>query len=259
MKHLVLLLVLTLVLLPRANGEPSESADTIFLNGDVYTVNDAQPQAEAIAIKGDRILFVGSNDDARKYSGPATRTTDLRGKTVVPGLTDSHYHIFEVGERLTHLNLESASSLEMFLAKVKEQTEKAGPGKWITGRGWIETFWTPPVFPTRQELDKVAPANPVFLERADGHGAVVEQQGAEDCRNRCEDAQSIWGRNLARQKNRRSRLACYSTTRWSWSRRKSRLPHRKKTRELFCLARNARSLSAGARSKTPEAICPRWS
>ena len=99
MKHLVLLLVLTLVLLPRSNGEPSEPADTIFLNGNVYTVNDAQPQAEAIAIKGDRILFVGSTDDAKKYSGPATRTTDLRGKTVVPGLTDSHYHIFEVGER----------------------------------------------------------------------------------------------------------------------------------------------------------------
>ena len=176
MKHLVLLLVLTLVLLPRSNGEPSEPADTIFLDCNVYTVNNVQPQAEAIAIKGDRILFVGSTDAAKKYSGPATRTTDLRGKTVVPGLTDSHYHILEVGERLTHLNLESASSLEMFLAKVKEETEEAGPGRWITGRGWIETFWTPPVFPTREELDKVAPANPVFLERADGHGAVANSK-----------------------------------------------------------------------------------
>ncbi len=64
----------------------------------------------------------------------------------------------------------------MFLAKVKEQAEKVGPGRWITGRGWIETFWKPPVFPTREELDKVAPDNPVFLERADGHGAVANSK-----------------------------------------------------------------------------------
>ena len=87
-------------LLPRSNGEPSEPADTIFLNGNVYTVNDAQPQAEAIAIKGDRILFVGSNDGAKKYSGPATRTIDLkRQRRWCRDLTDSHYHIFGVGER----------------------------------------------------------------------------------------------------------------------------------------------------------------
>jgi len=66
MKHLVLLLVFTLVLLPHSNGEPSEPADTIFLDCNVYTVNNVQPQAEAIAIKGDRILFVGSTDDAKK-------------------------------------------------------------------------------------------------------------------------------------------------------------------------------------------------
>ena len=172
MRHLSVLLVLVLVLVlpPRSNAE---SADTVFLNGNIHTVNDAQPQAEAIAIKGDRILFVGSNEDAKKYSGSATRTIDLKGKTVVPGLTDSHYHILGVGERLTHLNLESATSRELFLAKIKEQVEEAGAGRWITGRGWIETFWKPPVFPTREDLDKVAPVNPVFLVRADGHGAVA--------------------------------------------------------------------------------------
>ena len=81
--------------------EVAGPADTVFFNGNIHTVNDAQPQAEAIAIKGDRILFVGSNEDAKKYSGSATRTLDLKGKAVVPGLTDSHYHILGVGERLT--------------------------------------------------------------------------------------------------------------------------------------------------------------
>ena len=148
-------------------------ADMIFLNGNIYTVNDAQPHAEAIAIKGERILFVGSNDDAKKYSSAATRTIDLHGKTVLPGLTDSHYHILGVGERELHLNLEGTRSLNVFLAKVKERVIKTPPGKWVTGRGWVETFWKPPVFPTRGDLDQIAPQNPVFLERADGHSAVA--------------------------------------------------------------------------------------
>ncbi|MGH8093736.1 MAG: amidohydrolase [Chthoniobacterales bacterium] len=177
MRNILLPLVLVLVLVPpRAQAEVPQFADTIFINGNVYTVNDKAPHATAIAIKGERILFAGSNDEAKKYSGPATRTIDLAGKTVVPGLTDSHYHIFGVGERLIHLNLEAATSRELFLETVKRQTEKSGTGRWITGRGWIETFWKPPVFPTRDDLDKVAPANPVFLVRADGHGAIANSK-----------------------------------------------------------------------------------
>ncbi len=173
------LLVLVLVLPLLARGEAPDVADTIFLNGNIHTVNDAQPHAEAIAIKGERIVFVGANDEAKKYSGSTTRTIDLQGKTVVPGLTDSHCHILEIGQRLTHLNLDDAASKESFLSKVKEQAEDSGPGQWITGRGWIETFWKPPVFPTRQDLDKVAPANPVFLERSDGHAAVANSKALE--------------------------------------------------------------------------------
>ncbi len=171
-------LLLLLLLPPSSQGAPRE-ADTIFLNGNVYTVNDAAPRAEAIAIKGERILFAGSNDEAKKFSGPATRAIDLKGKTVLPGLTDSHYHILGVGERLSHLNLESATSRELFLAQIKEQVAAKDAGRWITGRGWIETFWKPPVFPTREDLDKVAPHHPVFLERADGHGAVANSRALE--------------------------------------------------------------------------------
>jgi predicted amidohydrolase YtcJ len=174
----ILLLLLILLVLPLV-CRAQTPADVLFLHGNVYTVNDAAPHAEAIAIKGDRIAFAGSNEEAKKYSGPATRTIDLKGKTVLPGLTDSHYHIFEVGERLTHLNLESATSRELFLAKIKDQAAEAGPGRWITGRGWIETFWKPPVFPTREELDKVAPLNPIYLVRADGHGAVANSKALE--------------------------------------------------------------------------------
>jgi predicted amidohydrolase YtcJ len=92
---------------------------------------------------------------------------------VVPGMTDSHNHLSGVGAREMTLNLEGTTSLEDFLSKVKARVERAKPGEWITGRGWIETFWKPPVFPTRQDLDKISPNNPIFLDRADGHGAIV--------------------------------------------------------------------------------------
>jgi hypothetical protein len=101
------------------------------------------------------------------------RRVDLGGKTVVPGLTDSHCHIFGIGERELTLNLEGTNTLDDFLAKVKERVAKTEPGKWITGRGWIETFWKPPQFPSRTDLDKIAPDNPVFLTRADGHAGVA--------------------------------------------------------------------------------------
>lgn len=148
-------------------------ADLIFKNGNIYTVNDARPKAEAVAVKDDRIVFVGSNSEVQKYAGKNTRVIDLSGRTMVPGLTDAHHHLSGVGFREMTLNLEGITSLEAFLTKVKERVDQTKPGDWVTGRGWIETFWTPPVFPTRWDLDKIAPNNPVFLDRADGHGAVA--------------------------------------------------------------------------------------
>src|SRR6476659_832669 len=148
-------------------------ADIVFKNGNVYTANDQSPQAQAIAVKGDKIVFVGSNAAAQKYVGPRTRVVDLHGNTVLPGFTDAHQHLSGVGFREMTLNLEGTTSLQDFLAKVKSRVDQAKPGEWVTGRGWIETHWQPAAFPTRWDLDKVAPANPLILGRADGHGAVV--------------------------------------------------------------------------------------
>ena len=155
----------------------AEDVDLVLVNGNVYTVNDKVPHAEAIAVKDKRIVFVGPNADAKNFH--ATRTIDLAGKTVVPGLTDSHCHIFGIGERELTLNLEGTNTLEDFLAKVKERVAKTDPGKWITGRGWIETFWKPPRFPTRQELDSIAADHPLFLTRADGHASVANTAALE--------------------------------------------------------------------------------
>jgi len=149
----------------------AEDADLLLTNGNIYTVTEKQPDAEAVAVKTNRIVFVGSNEDAKKFH--AAKIVDLHGRTMVPGFTDSHCHIFGIGEREMRLNLEGTNSREDFLGRVKERVDKTGPGKWITGRGWIETFWKPPQFPTRQDLDKIAPNNPVFLTRADGHASIA--------------------------------------------------------------------------------------
>ena len=168
---LILSLLLSFAFVPSAPNPAS--ADLVFINGNVYTVDEKRPHAEAIAVKGDRIVYVGSNSDAKKFQDTNTRVVDLHGATVVPGMTDAHYHFIGVGQREMNLNLEGITNLEDFLAKVKQRVDQAKPGEWVTGRGWIETFWKPPVFPTRWDLDKISPNNPMILGRADGHGAVA--------------------------------------------------------------------------------------
>jgi predicted amidohydrolase YtcJ len=172
MRKIAWVLIALLLVLPTTYSS-AEVADVVFENGNIYTVNERQPHAEAVAVKAGKIIFVGSNKDAKAYKGKATRIIDLKGNTAVPGMTDSHYHLAGVGAREMNLNLEGITSLEEFLVRVKERVDQAKPGEWVTGRGWIETFWKPPVFPTRWDLDKISPNNPVYLTRADGHAIVV--------------------------------------------------------------------------------------
>jgi predicted amidohydrolase YtcJ len=162
-------------------GLPSEApgADAVFVNGNVYTGSEKQPRAEAVAVRDGRIAFVGSGADARRFAGPSAKVVDLAGATVLPGLADSHCHLAGIGFREMTLNLEGTASLEDLLGRVKLRVAESKPGAWVTGRGWIETFWSPPAFPTRADLDKVSPNNPVYLVRADGHGAVANSKALE--------------------------------------------------------------------------------
>src|SRR5262245_20455202 len=174
MRILIAALIVTVILISFApTSAKPEPADTVFKNGNFYTVDERQPRAEAVAVKAGKIIYVGSNKDVKAFEGNDTRIVDLKGSTVVPGLTDSHYHLSGVGAREMNLNLEGADSLEAFLAKVKERVNNTKSGEWVTGRGWIETFWKPQAFPTRWDLDKISPENPVYLTRADGHASIA--------------------------------------------------------------------------------------
>ena len=163
---------LALLLLHIAPQQPAP-ADILLRNAKVYTANDRAPRAEAVAIRGNKIAFVGRNGDAQRLVGPNTRVVDLRGAAVFPGFTDAHVHLAGIGAREMNLNLEGTTSLEDFLVRVKARVDQTPAGQWVTGRGWIETFWKPPVFPTRQDLDRIAPGHPVLLRRADGHASIA--------------------------------------------------------------------------------------
>ena len=151
----------------------AQSADLVIRHTTIYTVDAAHPLAQAVAVKDGNLLYVGTDAGVARFIGPGTRTLDLPGRFVFPGFVDAHGHFPGIGEREMTLNLEGTRTRDAFLAKVAAAVRQKQPGEWVTGRGWIETFWTPPVFPTRQDLDRIAPDNPVYLTRADGHASIA--------------------------------------------------------------------------------------
>lgn len=174
---LVLLALLQLLLL--ACVAKQEPADLVLRGGVIHTVDANHRTVEAVAVKGDRIVLAGTNAEAEKMIGPNTRVIELNGKTVVPGLIDSHYHFQGVGKRAYDLNLDGATSLEDFQTRIKNWAANKAPGEWLLGRGWMEEDWPVKNFPTRAELDAVVADRPVYLNRADGHMAVVNSKALE--------------------------------------------------------------------------------
>ncbi len=154
-------------------------ADLVIENAQIYTVNPAQPQATAIAVKGTRILAVGP--DAVTAIGPNTRRIDAKGATIVPGLIDSHVHMHGLGDILQSFDLRAVKSIAQVAAIVKDAAAKATHGEWIEGRAWDETNWGGQ-FPTAGSLTAAAPDNPVFLKRVDGHAAWVNRKALEAAR-----------------------------------------------------------------------------
>ena len=134
--------------------------------------------ATAMAVKGDRILYVGDQEGAEAYLGANTQVTDLEGKTVLPGLIEGHMHINNLGENQLKIDAYWKSK-EAILELVRQEAEQAEPGEWIQGSGWLDTLWETPGYPTKEELDAVAPDNPVILIRSDNHMCWVNSKALE--------------------------------------------------------------------------------
>jgi len=148
-------------------------ADMILTNGNIITMNPKKPKAQAIAIKEDKIIAVGTNNQIQKLKGKTTKIINLEGRTVVPGLTDTHVHILGFGASLTNLNLRDITSIKEMQQKLQEQAKKTPEEKWILGGRWDQEKFKEKRYPTRFDLDRVAPRNPVFLHRVCGHTCVV--------------------------------------------------------------------------------------
>ena len=157
-----------------AVGAWLEGAESLLLlNGNVYTADTRQPRAEAVVTKAGRIVFVGSSSEAKRRAPRGAQQLDLQGLTVFPGLTDSHAHLDGIGMREITFNVEGVKSLAELQERLRAEAPKGKPGEWLSGGGWIESHWTPQVFPTRQDIDAAVADRPVLLWRADGHGSIA--------------------------------------------------------------------------------------
>lgn len=163
----------------------AETADLILHNGRVVTVDAELGEVEAIAVAGDRILAVGSNDQMNRLRGPSTTVVDLEGRLAIPGFIEGHAHFTGLGQSKMNLDLMTVANWDEVIAMVAEAVKMAQPGEWILGRGWHQEKWdkTPADdvegFPTHHRLSAVSPDNPVSLTHASGHASFANQKAME--------------------------------------------------------------------------------
>ncbi len=150
--------------------EVTPTPDLLMLNANAVTLAPARPKAQAIAIQGDRIAWVGTTDEARKLFPRASRIIDLHGATVLPGINDAHTHLISLGESLLRLNLKDVATEKEVVERVKQQVKLTPPNQWIVGWGWDEGKWALH-YPTNAALNAVSPDNPVYLIGLHGFAA----------------------------------------------------------------------------------------
>jgi len=150
-------------------AESKPAADLIITNARVWTVDKSLPEAQAVAVLGDRIVAVGSNADIDAWRGPHTHVIDAAGKLLLPGFNDAHVHFVSGGMQLTNVQLKDATSAREFARLIGERAKVTPKGEWILGGNWDETKWDPPNMPTKELIDPLTPDTPVFVSRYDGH------------------------------------------------------------------------------------------
>ncbi len=169
MRRILIAVCLVLSSLSAASGAPAP-ADLVFINGAVYTVDGARSWAEAVAVSGGRIVFVGTGAAAKPWIGPATKVVDLRGKMLLPAFHDSHVHPISGGMEALECDLHGLATAEEVLQAVGAYAAAHPEAKWIRGGGWDLTLF-PEGNPSKALLDKVVPNQPVLLDASDGHSA----------------------------------------------------------------------------------------
>jgi len=164
---------LTLTIPSSMSAQSKPAADLIILNANVWSGDDAQPKAQAVAVLGARIVSVGSNAKVSLWRGANTKVLDANGKLLLPGFNDAHVHFLSGGEQLDSVQLNDVTKTDEFVRRIAEQAKKTPKGEWILAGDWDETKWNPPNLPTKEMIDPVTPDHPVLVSRYDGHSALA--------------------------------------------------------------------------------------
>jgi len=170
---------------PERPSLPGETADLVLMGGTVVTMDEARPEAEAVAVRSGRIVAVGTDAEVERFVGEGTEVIDLAGRLTIPGFIEGHGHFMGLGESRMILDLTQATTWEEIVEMVAEAAAEARPGEWIRGRGWHQERWDPapsPLVdgvPLHHELSVVSPENPVLLTHASGHAAFANALAME--------------------------------------------------------------------------------
>ena len=197
---------LTLLFLTTFCSEQKPSVEKVFINTIVFTVDDANPTAEAIAVNADTIFAVGSKTEIEALIGDITEVIDLQGNYVYPGFNDSHAHFLGVGESKMNLDLMDAKNWGGIIKIVADAADRSMPGEWIVGRGWHQDKWNmPPIdavdgYPVNTILSQASPLNPVILSHASGH-AIIANARAMDLAGITKDTEDPEGGRIVRDKD----------------------------------------------------------
>jgi predicted amidohydrolase YtcJ len=163
----------------KTGAESKEPAELVLLDGVIYTGDPQRPRVQAMAVSFERVLATGATKDIRAYVGTKTHVIELHGAFVMPGFNDAHTHLASAGDATLTIDLEGASSLAEFQQRIRAHLAEHKPGEWLTGRGWDHTLWPEKRFPSRQDLDAISTAHPMFFGRIDGHVAVANSRALE--------------------------------------------------------------------------------
>jgi predicted amidohydrolase YtcJ len=171
-------LLVVLPLKAMAQEPTRQPADLVLIDAHIVTLDSRMPEAEAMAVVDGRIVALGGAEEIRATYQPQ-QAIDAGGATVLPGLIDAHAHVINLGRYLRNVELIGTASPEQVLEKVRAAAMDRRSGEWIVGRGWDQNDWEIKEFPSREMLDRVAPDNPVMLERVDGHAYWVNSSALE--------------------------------------------------------------------------------
>lgn len=163
----------------------SQKADMIIHNGMIYTMNDLNPTAEAVAVSSGKIIALGKYTDLDPLITPRTKIINLRGATMTPGIIEGHGHFYGLGLAKMQLDLSKTESYQDLVDMVSDAVKNSKPGEWILGRGWHQSKWSDDKsdfvkgFQTHERLSEISPNNPVWLKHASGHAGFANQKAMD--------------------------------------------------------------------------------